>query len=123
MSNATGIAHWFVFLSSKRPGGSSESVACLDYTRPTNDSPDSTGSGGPIPEPPPQVFGARLIGILTRLSLSGRHADLANVITAAKREGHSVSWEDPSGFNVQFDRFSPFLTSTFFVRFLRSYLI
>jgi hypothetical protein len=32
-------------------------VACLDYTRPTNDSTDSTGSGGPIPLPLPQAFG------------------------------------------------------------------
>jgi hypothetical protein len=32
VSNATGIAHRLVFLSSRRPEGSSESVACLDYS-------------------------------------------------------------------------------------------
>jgi hypothetical protein len=73
------------------------------------------------PKPETRQPDARLLEILTRLSLSGRHTDLADVITAAKREGHSVSWEDLSGFNVRFDRFSPLLTPTFIVRFLRSY--
>jgi hypothetical protein len=89
VSNATGIAHCFVFLSSKRPEGSSESVACLDYTRPTNDSPDSTGSGGPIPVPPTQVFGDRLEAAVSFATTEHFTLQTARVATVSEANGRA----------------------------------
>jgi hypothetical protein len=89
MSNATGIAHWFVFLSSKRPGGASQSVACLDDTRPTNDSPDSTGSGGSTPVPLAQVLGDRLEAAVSFATTEHFNLQTARVATVSEANGRA----------------------------------
>src|SRR5918999_3774293 len=84
------IAHRFVLLSSKPPQGSSESVACLDHTRPTNDSPDSTGSGGPIPVPLAQVFGDRLAAAVSFATTEHFNLQTARAATVSEANGRAI---------------------------------
>ena len=61
----------------------------MDYTRPTNDSPDSTGSGGPIPVPPTQVFGDRLEAAVSFATTEHFNLQTARVATVSEANGRA----------------------------------
>jgi hypothetical protein len=71
------------------PRAASESVARLDYTRPTNDSPDSTGSGGPIPVPLAQVFGDGLQAAVSFATTEHFNLQTARAATVSEANGRA----------------------------------
>ena len=65
-------------------------MACLDHTRPTNDSPDSTGSGGPIPVPLAQVFGDRLAAAVSFATTEHFNLQTARAATVSEANGRAI---------------------------------
>jgi hypothetical protein len=64
-------------------------VSCLDYTRPTNDSLGSTGSGGPIPVPLAQAFGDRLGAAVSFATTEHFNLQTARAATVSEANGRA----------------------------------
>jgi hypothetical protein len=63
-------------------------VSCLEYT-PRNDSPDSTGSGGPIPAPLAQAFGDRLGAAVSFATTEHFNLQSARAATVSEANGRA----------------------------------